>query len=71
MVSCLGRVGGWEKRLPGAAGVALMMRHCGVKGYLTGGGVRLAGGWSEQDKEEKRDVTCCDCGHAFDGLEAN
>jgi hypothetical protein len=33
--------------------------------------IGLKGGWISSEKEEKRDVTCCDCGHAFDGLALN
>jgi hypothetical protein len=33
--------------------------------------IGMKGGWISSEKEEKRDVTCCDCGHAFDGLALN
>ena len=33
--------------------------------------IGMKGGWISSEKEEKRDVTCCDCGQAFDGLALN
>mmetsp|Transcript_7306 Transcript_7306/g.10747 ORF Transcript_7306/g.10747 Transcript_7306/m.10747 type:complete len:100 (-) Transcript_7306:84-383(-) len=33
--------------------------------------IGMKGGWISSEKEEKRDVSCCDCGYCFDGLEIN